>query len=83
LRACLAFLNSNISFHLPTSREVFFVPYLWDVIVGALTTSTLEWSREKILVFPLNEDAEALTHENGSSNNAAEKTDFDNTPDVV
>jgi len=63
-------------------REVFFVPYLWDVIVGALTTSTLEWSREKILVFPLNEDTETLPHDNGT-NNAVEKTEFDNTPDVV
>lgn len=59
------------------------MPYLWDVIVGALTISTLEWSREKILVFPLNEDTDTLSHENGTNNNAAEKTEFDNTPDVV
>ncbi len=58
------------------------MPYLWDVIVGALTISTLEWSREKILVFPLNEDNDTLSYENGT-NNAAEKTEFDNTPDVV
>lgn len=54
------------------------MPYLWDVIVGALSISTLEWSREKILVFPLNEDTETLSHDN-----AVEKTEFDNTPDVV
>ena len=58
------------------------MPYLWDVIVGALSISTLEWSREKILVFPLNEDSEILSHDNGTSN-AVEKTEFDNTPDVV
>ena len=58
------------------------MPYLWDVIVGALSISTLEWSREKILVFPLNEDSETPSHENGT-NNAVEKTEFDNTPDVV
>ena len=52
------------------------MPYLWDVIVGALSISTLEWSREKILVFPLNEDTETISHE-------VEKTEFDNTPDVV
>ena len=62
-------------------REVFFVPYLWDVIVGALSISTLEWSREKILVFPLNEVAKTLSHDNGTT--AVEKTEFDNTPDVV
>ncbi len=58
------------------------MPYLWDVIVGALTISTLEWKREKILVFPLNEDTATLSHDNGT-NNAVEKTEFDNTPDVV
>ncbi len=58
------------------------MPYLWDVIVGALPISTLEWSREKILVFPLNEDTATLSHDNGTDN-AVEKTEFDNTPDVV
>ena len=57
------------------------MPYLWDVIVGALSISTLEWSREKILVFPLNEDSETISDDD--TNNAVEKTEFDNTPDVV
>ena len=38
------------------SSEVFFVPYVWDMLVGTLTTTTIEWSRNKILVFPLNEE---------------------------
>ena len=37
------------------NSEVFFVPYIWDVVVGTLTTTTMEWSRNKIQVFPLNE----------------------------
>mmetsp|Transcript_26809 Transcript_26809/g.53604 ORF Transcript_26809/g.53604 Transcript_26809/m.53604 type:complete len:978 (+) Transcript_26809:99-3032(+) len=74
--------NLTFTYEEEADPEVFFVPYLWDVIVGALTTSTLEWSREKILVFPLNEDTETLPHDNGT-NNAVEKTEFDNTPDVV
>ena len=61
------------------------MPYLWDVIVGTLSISTLEWSREKILVFPLNEDSETTSDDgtNNATNNAVEKTEFDNTPDVV
>ena len=31
------------------------MPYIWDVVVGTLTTTTMEWSRNKIQVFPLNE----------------------------
>lgn len=34
--------------------EIFFVPYIWDVIVGSLTASTFEWARDRIKVFPLN-----------------------------
>ena len=37
--------------------EIFFVPYLWEVIVCTLTASSLEWEKEKIRVFPLLEDA--------------------------
>ncbi|KAL7492809.1 hypothetical protein ACHAWT_001816 [Skeletonema menzelii] len=69
--------NLTFTYEEEVDPEVFFVPYLWDVIVGALSISTLEWSREKILVFPLNEDTETLSHDN------VEKTEFDNTPDVV
>ena len=35
---------------------MFFVPYVWDMLVGTLSTTTIEWSRNKILVFPLNDE---------------------------
>lgn len=37
--------------------EIFFVPYLWEVIVCVLTASMLEWDKANIKVFPLLEDA--------------------------
>ncbi len=36
--------------------EIFFVPYVWDVIVCAVTASSIEWDRSQIRVFPLLED---------------------------
>jgi hypothetical protein len=38
--------------------EVFFVPYLWEVIVCVVTSSTLEWNKERIQVFALLDDEE-------------------------
>lgn len=38
--------------------EVFFVPYIWEVIVCAVTSSTVEWEKNKIQVFPLLEAEE-------------------------
>lgn len=30
------------------------MPYIWDVIICTLTTTTMEWNRSKIQIFPLN-----------------------------
>jgi hypothetical protein len=38
--------------------EVFFVPYIWEVIVCAVTASTVEWEKHAIQVFPLLEAEE-------------------------
>jgi hypothetical protein len=36
-----------------TDPEIFFVPYVWELIVCVVTSSMLEWNKERILVFPL------------------------------
>lgn len=36
--------------------EIFFVPYVWEVIVCVATASSIEWEKEKIMVFPLLEE---------------------------
>ena len=33
--------------------EIFFVPYLWEVIVCAVTASSIEWQKNDIQIFPL------------------------------
>ena len=33
--------------------EIFFVPYLWEVIVCAVTASSIEWQKNHIKIFPL------------------------------
>lgn len=55
--------------------EIFFVPYIWDVIVCSLTASTFEWARDRIKVFPLNHpssDDEGDRQANISSNHEDE-----------
>lgn len=34
--------------------EVFFIPYVWEVIVCVVTAGSIEWSKPRIKVFPLN-----------------------------
>ncbi len=33
--------------------EGFFVPYVWEVIVCAITATSIEWDKQNIQVFPL------------------------------
>eukprot|EP00977_Amphora_coffeiformis_P014882 scaffold4242_cov175-Amphora_coffeaeformis.AAC.6 len=33
--------------------EIFFVPYLWEVVVCAVTASSIEWQKNEIRIFPL------------------------------
>lgn len=52
--------NLTFQYEEEADPEVFFVPYIWDVIVGTLTTTTMEWTRNEIQIFPLNEDPEVV-----------------------
>ena len=86
LLVCLELFSTNSFF---TLRETFFVPYVWDVIICTLTSTTMEWSRSKIRIFPLNDDddeeEESLPPNSVSINGVTDEgTDaYDNTPDVV
>jgi hypothetical protein len=33
--------------------EIFFVPYVWEVIVCVVSSSSIEWDKNRIIVFPL------------------------------
>lgn len=39
--------------------EIFFIPYLWEVVVCVATASSIEWEKDKILAFPLLEEEAA------------------------
>mmetsp|Transcript_9017 Transcript_9017/g.15988 ORF Transcript_9017/g.15988 Transcript_9017/m.15988 type:complete len:622 (+) Transcript_9017:3-1868(+) len=78
--------NLTFTYEEESDPEVFFVPYVWDVIVGTLTTTTMEWSRMFIQVFPLNEDKELEPLAENSNLEGLDSSDVgahDNTPDVV
>lgn len=76
--------NLTFTYEEEADPEVFFVPYIWDMIVCTLTTTTttMEWDRAKIRVFPLNEEVDAIlpgtTYLDDVSNDERH-----NTPDVV
>ena len=36
--------------------EIFFVPYVWETIVCVVTSSSVEWNKNRIQVFPLLEE---------------------------
>jgi len=38
--------------------EIFFVPYLWEVIVCVVTSASIEWNTNRIQVFPLLDEAD-------------------------
>jgi len=38
--------------------EIFFVPYVWEVIVCVVTSTSIEWNKNRIQVFPLLEEEE-------------------------
>lgn len=65
-----------------TDPEIFFVPYVWEVIVCTVTASSIEWDKNKIQVFPLLEadepppsdlqlDADAMGEGGGAGPHAA------------
>jgi hypothetical protein len=67
--------------------EIFFVPYVWEVIVCCATASSIEWDKRKIQVFPLLEDPNNPLDESihdVSGNNAAQLSDYSkDVSDVV
>jgi hypothetical protein len=36
--------------------EIFFVPYVWEVIVCVVTSSSVAWDKNRIQIFPLLDD---------------------------
>ena len=45
--------------------EIFFVPYVWEIVVCVVTSSSVEWNKHQIQVFPLLD--EEPMEENGAA----------------
>jgi hypothetical protein len=52
----------NFTYEEDSDPETFFVPYLWEVIVCVVTSSTIEWRKNDIRAFALLEPEEVLTN---------------------
>ena len=62
--------------------EVFFVPYVWEVIVGAVTSGTLDWNQDEIRVFALLDKVEVV-NSNGMEEAAGPTNFSQDVSDVV
>ena len=49
---------ATFSYEEEADPEVFFVPYVWDLIVSVVTASTMEWKKDDIQVFSLLDEVE-------------------------
>jgi hypothetical protein len=47
--------------------EIFFVPYVWEVIVCVVTSSSITWDKNRIQIFPLLDDEPLHEIENGDA----------------
>jgi hypothetical protein len=43
----------TFSYEEEADPEIFFVPYVWEVIVCVITSASIEWDKNRIRVFPL------------------------------
>lgn len=48
----------TFSYEEETDPEIFFVPYIWEVVVCVVTASTVDWDTNRIEAFPLLEEEE-------------------------
>ena len=64
--------------------EVFFVPYIWEVVVCVVTASTIEWDTSRIQVFPLlDEEENATSDQLGGEDQNLMQGFVDDVSDVV
>ena len=59
--------------------EIFFVPYVWEVVVCVMTSATMEWDKSRIKVFPLIE----IDDDNDIAENEVELEGYDDDDDNI
>jgi hypothetical protein len=64
----------TFSYEEEADPEIFFVPYIWEVIVCVVTASSIDWDTNRIQVFALIEDDEDGADEEGMTENNGNHT---------
>jgi len=82
--------NLTFTYEEEEDPEIFFIPYIWDVVVCSISSATIEWKRDKVNVFPLNEKVDLNVDDvfcddeiGHVSEKSFRKDHIANTPDVV
>ena len=67
-----------------TDPEIFFVPYVWEVIVCVMTSATMEWDKRRIQVFPLLEmdDADEIDDDGDDKNDSYDTGSTDDNTEM-
>lgn len=67
-----------------TDPEIFFVPYVWEVIVCVMTSATMEWDKRRIQVFPLLEmdDADDIDDDGDDKNDSYDTGSTDDNTEM-
>lgn len=74
----------TFSYEEEADPEIFFVPYLWEVVVCVVTASSVEWNKDKIQVFPLLEEEAATLPEDIVASQQVDAAKFaEDVSDVV
>ena len=71
----------TFSYEEEADPEIFFVPYIWEVVVCVVTSSTIDWDTSRIKVFPLLEEEGGAEEDEGAPVSAIEFSE--NVDDVV
>ena len=64
--------------------EIFFLPYVWEIIVSIVTASSLEWSKKNIKIFALSNSVASEENYDGQRNTTTSGSDYaEDIADVV
>ena len=63
--------------------EIFFIPYVWEVIVCVITSSTIEWDKNQIRIFPLLDVEEYSDDDDDDDNNGTSEDDIDEMQSMI
>ena len=64
--------------------EIFFLPYVWEIVVSVVTASSLEWSKRNIEIFAISSSVASEENYDGQGNTTVGGGDYaEDIADVV